>query len=129
VGELYAKVLRQHGWLLTSAEDAFESSNGDLVIDQDFFLALPTDRYPSDEVINVVQAALLEVGTVRRDGTSLKLDQQAYLNNKRYREGVLDTIAALVPSGEPASQLCATIPNKWSRKRYACTLWIFEPRC
>jgi phosphatidylserine/phosphatidylglycerophosphate/cardiolipin synthase-like enzyme len=111
VGELYAKVLRQHGWLLTSAEDAFESSNGDLVIDQGFFRALPTDRYPSDEVINVIQAALLEVGTLRRDGTSLKLDRQAYFNNKRYRKGVVDAIAALVPSDEPTTQLCATIPN------------------
>ena len=111
MGELYAKVLRQHRWLLTLAEDAFESSNSDLVIDQDFFLTLPTDRYPSDEVINLVQAALLEVGTISNDGTSLKLDRQAYLNNKRYREGVVDAISALVPSGEPDTELCATIPN------------------
>jgi phosphatidylserine/phosphatidylglycerophosphate/cardiolipin synthase-like enzyme len=111
VGELYAKVTHQHGWLLRLAEDAFESSAGDLLIDQDFFLTLPTNRYPSDEIINVVQEALVEVGTIRRDGHSLRLDRQALIDNQRYREGVVDAIAALVPTRSELPQLCATIPN------------------
>lgn len=111
MGELYAKVMHQHGWLLRLAEDALESSSGDLVIDHNFFLRLPTDRYPSDEVINVVQEALLEVGTIRRDGSHLKLNPMALVDNLSYRKGVMDAMAALVLPNNESTQLCATIPD------------------
>lgn len=111
LGELYAKVLHQHGWLLKLAEDALESSSDDLVIDHNFFLKLPTNRYPSGETINVVQAALLDIGTIRRDGPNLKLDRGALADNSSYRKGVVDAMAAFVPSGSESTQLCATIPD------------------
>ena len=110
MGNLYAKVTRQYGWLLRLAEEAFEASSGNLVVDQRFFRDLPAVRYPSAEVINVVQEALLEVGTIRRDGSTLRLDRQAFRLNQSYRKGIEDAIAALLPTTDQSVQLCATIP-------------------
>jgi len=111
VGSLYAKVTHQYGWLLRLAEQAFEASSGDLVIDQTFFLNLPAGRYPSDETINVVKEALLEVGTLRRDGAKLTLDRQAFRDSQSYRKGIEDAITALLPPTDQSVQLCATIPH------------------
>jgi len=103
-------VTHQYGWLLRRAEEAFEASSGDLVINESFFLNLPGGRYPSGEVINVVQEALLEVGTLRRNGSKLMLDRQAFCDNQRYRKGIEDAITALLQPTNQSLQLCATIP-------------------